>query len=150
MSEAILNEMLTRLSAITIAGGYNTDMGDSASIAQRQYNTDEITADGAVNVYDTGDSNEDDESMGSEYLLRLDLSVEGHIRIGDNSAVTLANKLQKDIKKAVLLTSDRIMGGLVLDVRYTGREVEYPDAAGDVVSVKLNFYVLFMETYGSP
>lgn len=147
---SIVNEALTRVTAITVAGGFNTNIGNSASIAEKQYNPDEITTDGAVNVYDTEDANEDDEIVGSELVIRMGITVEGHIRVDTGNAVTLAHKLVSDIKKAMLLANDRVMDGLVLDVRYSGREVSYPSSAGDVVSARVNFYVLYMETYGNP
>jgi len=152
MSKAldIVNEALTRVTAITTANGYLTNMGNTASIAEKQHNPGEVTGNGAVNVFDTTDGNEDEEMVGDEVLIRLDLVANGHIRIGDGNTVSLAHSLLSDIKKAVLLSDDRIMGGLVLDVRYTGREIIYPDSAGDIVSVRVDFYVLFFETYGAP
>jgi len=152
MSDAlnIVNECLARITAITTASGYQTNMGNFASIAERQYNFDEVTRNGAVNVFDTIDSNEDDETVGDEYIIRLDLNVEGHIRIEDNNPVILAHSLLSDIKKAMLLTNDRTMDGLVLDVRYSDREINYPESSGDIVSVRVGFYVLYTEDYGSP
>ncbi len=146
----IVTVALSRVADISITNGYETDIGLVSSIAEQQYNPDEITSGGAVNVFDSEDTNEDDETIGTEYEIRMPLSVEGHIRVGAGNAVTIAHSVLSDIKKAVLLVDNRTMSGLVLDVRYTDRSIEYPKAAGDVVSVKVNFYVIYIETYGSP
>lgn len=146
----IVNAFRTRAAEITVANGYATNIGLAATIAERQYNQDEITTSGAVNVFDSSDSNDDDELIGDDIIVRLPVTVEGNIDIGTGNVVQIAHALVADIKTAVLLANDRTMNGLVLDVRYIGREISYPKSDSAIVSVSVEFYVLYTEPYGAP
>ena len=147
----VLDELLTRCETILTASGFNTNLGQNAQIVAPNLNPDEVTSTGAIVIYDTTETFVDDEETHySAPMIQVNYAVNAHIRIGSNNAVTFAHNMIDDIKTAVLLINDRTMSGTVLDFRYSGRETEYPDDAGDVVSVRFDFYTHHSETYGSP
>lgn len=147
----IVNTMLGRVEAIAISGGFNTNMGDHASIADSVINPDEISSDGVVIVWDTDENNsESDGSLYRAYENELSISIEGHIAIGTGNPVTLAHEMIEDIKQAVLLPDNRTLDDDAIDLIYLSRETNYPEPTGTSVSVRLNFNVRYMETYGTP
>lgn len=147
----ILAAMLVRCQTIKTASSFNTDIGLNAQIAAPNLNHDEVTAKGALVIYDTSEAYEEDVTIdAADYLVRLEFSIECHMTVGDNNAVSLAHNMTDDIKTAVLLANSRTIGGLALNLYYAGRDTEYPDGAGNIVSVQVNFYALFTETYGDP
>ncbi len=148
---SLLAAMLARCQDISIANGYLTDVGLSAQIESPRFNPDEVTSAGVLAIFDDAEEAGDIISIHTgDYQNSMDITVEAHIRVGANNAVTMAHNMISDIKKAVLLASDLTVSGLVLWLRFVSRETEYPNPDGDVVSVKLNFQALFIEVYGDP
>jgi len=142
----IISAIKARLETITKLGGFNTDAGDNVIIGRRTPDQTELPI---LCVFDIEDDPDEAERYLPEMMITLTTAVEAYVNVGTDP-MTAVHNIIDDIKTAVLDVTDRTLGGLTLDFGYGGREIQWPEDAGTVISVRVLFVCLYRETYGAP
>lgn len=139
-----IDAIKTRLQAILVAGGFNTNAGAQVYVGRRSFDENDTLP--AVTVFDNGEQSEE---IGSKRVRNeLVVSVEGFAAPSGDS-LTATSDLVGDIKKAVLL-DDVSLGGLAQYLGYRGYSAQPPRDGGTISSVLVNFSVVYDERYGDP
>jgi len=145
----VLDAIQTRLEAITVANGYNTNAGNQVHLGMRKANPDDVDTGPVLNIYDTSDEADETTGWGAEPIhTTMRINVDSFIRYVDAEVTLTAHLLFQDIFNATLNVADRTLSGLALDFGYSGRTVEYPEPGGDTVSVSVEFTCLIQMPYG--
>ena len=146
----ILEAIETRLQAITVVGGYNTDAGNQVYLGKRQVNPDEVDTGPVILVFDESDelAEEGGNVCGTEFV-QMSVSVQAFMEYVAIAHTRLMHLLIQDIKRSIFL-SDSTMGGICSAVLYGGREVDYPEPGGETVAVTVTVNILYFESYGAP
>lgn len=151
ISLQIAQALESRLQAILVSNGYNTDAGSQVYLGFRQINPDEVASGPALLLYELDDEpREDDQDFCQESIIDLNFQVDGIQAFGDDSTSEVLALLWQDIAKAVFLSADKSIGGLALSVRRGPRTFAYPEDGGATIAVQQIVTVTYTETYGDP
>lgn len=146
----IAEALETRLQAILISGGFNTDAGNQVYLGFRQINPDEVAAGPAVLVYELEDSPRDEDGdFCAGGIIDLSFAVEGIQEYGSASTSETLALLWQDIARAVFI-ADQTLGGLALSLQRGARTFEYPEQGGTTVAVRQVVVATYDEPYGNP
>ena len=142
--EQITQALLTRLQTITIAGGYETDIGLKMERARRSFDEEDLPAGALWPGVEEG---------AKEYQANnneMSVDIEGHAQVGaSETADAIANRLIADIQKGVE-THDAALSALIDGLQYRSVEPQYPEDGGDVVSVRVSYAVKYKTARGDP
>lgn len=144
----ILSALETRLETILTDDGFNTDAGLNVYRGRRSFDWADATLFPAVSVFDPVE--EADPSHEERIDNILTVFIEGHCWADPDDPADGAHDLLADIKKAVLVYDNQTLGGLAASMEYGGREIEFPDDAGSVVTVRVTVKIAYPELYGDP
>lgn len=140
IAEQIIDAMVVRLQAITVAGGYNTTPDVSRNRpALDGGNDDELPA---LVVREQQESSQQLTS-GGQVDNRLLLIVECWTR-------GTLSQLVADVKKAAFDPTDRQLGGLSHNVLYEGWERVDDEVGTEITGAELELTVEYREQYGDP
>ncbi len=150
LDQLIVEVITQRASEIKISNGYLTDLGDNildeSIILAPDF--DEFPA------MFINDSDEEHLSQISDDLTERGLSiyVVAYIQFSHtDDAAQLARNAARDVKVAILDSSDKKLGGLLSnDLLCASRIVSRPPSGGSIVSISLEFTAQFFEKYGNP
>lgn len=149
--EQFLDQVLSRLAAITVDNGFNTDAGEEVHLGEApEFGPDDATSHIRVVV-------DDDEVGPHQAKLFVGLPISIHAIAPVTTAMNLglayrdAERVLADIKRAIEL-DDRTFGGLVKDkgiVRGSTRTLPR-DPGSDFVGVSIEYHAPMHETWGAP
>lgn len=148
-AEDISNEIAARISTITIANGYETDIGTHLMRGRRKIPADDevpcsVLIEGNDAIDDTNGR-----SQGARVKLRLPYMIDGFDRCEPNNPNVKAHAMIRDIKRA-LFNGDRNFGGRVYEVNYLGRDIgPRADGAG-LVQARVAIEVAYAEDLANP
>lgn len=148
VAKQILTKLDTRLKTILVANGYNTNAGQRVYRGRKSFDWGDAALFPAISVFDPEERCESLHEERNDYLLVF--HVEAHGFASASNPADLAHDLIADIKKALFIYSDQTLGGLVVSFEYKGREIQLPEDAGSVVSVRVVAEVKYPELYGDP
>lgn len=150
VSLQVLEAIKTRLESISVAGGYNTTPA-VVRLGTQTANPDELAVGPVISVFDLGDSAQRSGHLGS-HDSRIDMVAivdAAQVYTGAESTAAL-HYLSQDIHRAVFLSADTRLSGLALTVERGDRTVIYPDAGGNLIGVRQEVRITYLETYGNP
>jgi hypothetical protein len=146
----ILETLRDRLALISPENGYNTDAGLRVYLGRRQVNDSDVRLGPALNVYDVSDEVDDATAYGLDpAFVKLRVQVDAFISDLMGDGLKLAHEVIQDVYDAMLDPSDPTLGGLSMDMGYSGRSIEYPGSGVDTISVSLEFTTLYAMVYGT-
>lgn len=146
----IVEAVRNRLAGIDFDSGYNTDMGASLFLGKRQFNEHEMSTGPQLQFYMTEDTPSESDRHVDPMMIELGFVAAAAAEVKNDNALKLASDLIQDIKSAVLVIGGETLGGLSLDLGYSGSTIDYPEGGVDSVVVTVNFTALYQETYGAP
>lgn len=144
----ILSALTTRLGTILIDDGFNTDAGLNVYRGKKSFDWENQDLFPAISVFDPLEEVEAGHEERNDNTLTV--HIEGHVWADPDNPADGAHDLLADIKKAVLLFDDQTLGGLAAGMEYAGAEIEFPDDAGSVISLRLTVKIAYPELYGDP
>jgi hypothetical protein len=150
ISLQILEAIRYRLTKISVAAGYNTTPC-SVRLGTQSVLPEDVADGPVISVFDLGDSAERSGHLGShDSRIEIVAVVEG-VQVNNGAEATESlHLLIQDIHRAVFLAADTRLSGLVLGVERGDRTVIYPDAGGNLIGVRQEVRVSYLETYGNP
>lgn len=149
MSDTVKNALSaieTRLQAILVASGYNTDAGNQVYLGRR-YFVGENTVYPLLTIF-TGSEDPSGEGALGGYDLSRDIIIEGYVDDASTPTVSLENLIE-DIQQA-LEQSDITLGGVVDSLDYAGLEApEPPNDGSSIATVQVNYRIGYQRAYGA-
>lgn len=146
IAKRILTAVATRLSAITVAGGYHTDAGKRIYMGMPSFDSEDDT----FPLLAVFSREEPPQALtGQRSRNTLTVLVNGFL-LADNDATNKAHDTLADVKKAVLLAADSTLGGLAHHLAYLGSEQRLPEDGSTVVALEIRFDATYDENYGDP
>lgn len=140
-SADVAAEIVSRMSGITVANGYQTDIGTLVFQGRRNISDNSIPC----SVLIEGTDDVTDQSARNVVRLRQHYVVGGYVECDPDNPNVAAHKVLRDIKKALFKDGDR-WGGKVQKVTYDGRDIG-PRADGEpIVFAVVHFSVEYAET----
>lgn len=150
VSYQVLDALRTRLQAISLDGGFNTDAGERVYLGKRRINPDQLDIGPAINIYDTEDEVDEETAAWDESVrATMTIMVDAFIRDVDGEGTELAHLVIQDIFNAALSATDLTLSGVALDLGYAGRTIEYPEVGGDTIAISMEFSSLIDLPYGN-
>lgn len=152
----ILTVLQSRLAAISVAGGYNTNAGAKVYMGRAFLDADKDvpsltlhegrpTGDGFGFVENTSNNPALGARMSPEY------TVEGLIAIGADAQITAAHKLLSDIKKALWGVAEcGELAGTLNDHRFVGHAVLPHQAGSNRMAVAVVGAYSYIENFAAP
>ena len=132
------------LAGIRTANGYNTDAGIRVYRGRRAVDEDEIPCltliEGEDSVIDANDR---------QVSLAVPYSIEGHTACDAENPNDAAHVLIADIKRAIF-SADNRLGGLVKDIRYTGRIMAPRTDGASIAVVSVGIEARLVENLAQP
>jgi len=136
--------VITRLQAILVSGGYNTDAGGQVYNGVRFFQDDQIFP--ILTVF-SGDEVVEKLTY-NDWRLERTVNIEGYVKDATTPTTSL-EQLIEDIQRAIE-QSDTTMGGLVEMIDYTGvEEIDPPEAGSDIAGVRVTYLFTYRRTYGA-
>jgi hypothetical protein len=138
-------ELTTRLSAITVANGYSTDVGLNVYRGKRRLAPEDVP----LVVILEGEDRVDGRTrhtvkLGQKY------SVEAHMVCADpDNPNDTAHLMLADLKKAIF-TGDATFDRRVAELNYTGRGIGAREDGTDIVFATVDFELVFSEDLRNP
>ena len=141
IADRIVTAVYSRLQAIQVASGYQTDAGDNVFLDRASLDSESIDYP-ALLVYDL--SEETEELTSGRYRNRLAIQVCAFAKDAD------VRPLIGDIKKACLLAADTTLAGLAHHLGYSGYTIERPEDGSRFARADVQFWAQYDENYGDP
>jgi len=136
----------TRIATITIANGYNTDIG--LKVMRGRKRLDEKSLPCAV-IVERDDKILD--SRPSQVKISQPFIVEGHTACDADNPNDAGHKIIADIKKAIFATKLKYgTDGQVITVNYTGKSIAPREDGMSVVAAAVEITVEFVEILANP
>ena len=144
--ERIISAIVNRCSVITVANGYNTDIGGNVLRAKVTLGKDEPPA--AVVFPEPEESSR---KYGKQHCV-MPVRVEGTAYYGSDNPSVAAERILGDLIKCICGgTLSDVTGGLADDVEYTGGGTdEYPDAGEKLIGASAVFNIKYKTVAGDP
>lgn len=148
VAKRLVLEISSRCQQITVANGFHTNAGQQVFRGRVTFDAeaDPLPALSIFAHEEVIEQNMHDERMD----VKLNIAIFAHAETDALNPLDIAEDLVADIKRAVLLLSNRSAGGLCQDIRYAGREAAPPEDGSNTTSVRVHFEVLYPEIYGDP
>ena len=145
---AILQTLLTRLSAITQVGGYLTDAGDQVYLGEAPaLGPDDPDAAIAILV---GDEDPNWQGSGRACVIKLPLTLQAVAKTEIDGAWLMVEALLADAKRAIE-TADVDLGGLLTGPLARGPVTTLPRETGSLtVGASVGYTATFKEGWGTP
>jgi hypothetical protein len=148
-SEDVANEIATRLSGISIANGYETDIGLRVQRGRRSVPADDEPP--LVQLVEGSDDVLDESGRNSKSLIKVEQPyvLDAFDRCDPDNPNVQAHKMIRDMKRAIF-ADGRTLGGRVFEVKYLGKDIgPRPDGAA-LVQARVAISVSFAEDLASP
>src|SRR3990167_4114681 len=143
--EAILAELLLRLSAITIAHGYATDAGDQVFLGESPQLGEDDPSQGLALVV------EDDEVNSKGYVfITLPIAVQALAKADLDTPWLAIEAILGDVKRAIEL-EDRTLGGLLKsELRRGSTRTLAREPGSTTVGEGITYRCEYVESWGNP
>lgn len=142
----IVKAVQTRLAAIDGNGLYHTNLGHLVRRGKPNFSPDELPA---CAVYGSDSTAETEQGERAKVLAQV--YIEAHALIGNDHGEDVACRLLADIARAMELTGDERMGGLLQDrLSWESDEIIYPEESDTTVSVRVTYNIPHVRHYGDP
>lgn len=140
----IANEITARLAAISIANGYNTEIGARVYRGKRRLVEDDVP--GCVLI--EGDDIPQGDALRSVSIEQRYI-IEAHAQCDVNNPNDMAHLLIADMKKAIF-SVDPSFGRMVKRIAYKGRTISPREDGTAIVAAGIEIAVWFVEDLTSP
>lgn len=138
-----MDEIISRLEAINISSGYNTDAGNQVYAGVRVFQDDMSFP--IVAVF-TGSEFVEKLTYNS-YRAERTINVECYVKDLITQSIRL-EQLIEDVQQA-MEQADVSLGGLVEVLDYTGiEEIELPDGGSNIAGVRITYLITYQRQYG--
>ena len=148
-SEDVANAIVARLATISIANGFETDIGLKIQRGRRKLPGDEEPP--CIQFVEGSDDVEDTAGRQSMALVKVEQPyiIDAFDRCDADNPNVQAHKMIRDIKK-VLFADGRTLGNTVPEVKYLGKDIgPRPDGA-NLVQARVAIAVCFAEDLSKP
>lgn len=148
VAKRLVKTISDRCETIRVANGFHTDAGQQVFRGRMTFDA-EVDTFPCISIFaheEVIEQNSHDERMD----VQLNIAVICHAPQDILNPLDIAEDLVADVKRAVLLLSNRNADGLCADIRYAGREAMVPDDGSNTTSVRVHFEVTYPEIYGDP
>ena len=139
--EQIMASFAARLAAITVANGYQTDIGDNVVRARRSFLEEDLPAISVIDGAETFDR------RGGSVLVSVPIEV--HVIRNTTTHGSDCNKTLADVYQCVE-SWDFKTAGLIDSIEYQQGEPEYPEDGSDVLKVVSRFLLKYNLVKGDP
>lgn len=143
-AQEVAAEITSRLAAITVANGYDTDIGARAMRGRIAMDVDMLPC---VVLYEEPDTAED--SRPNEIKISAAYTIEGHAACDPDNPNDTAHMIVSDIKRAIF-GGQRMLGGKVRDLRYVSRSIAPRQDGMSIVSAAVQITASFYESLIAP
>ncbi len=138
----------TRLQGITIANGYNTDIGLRVFAGRGSINIEEVPC---IVLVEEDESVE--EQSGTQARVVLPYTIEAHDACDPLNPNDKAHLMLADLKRAIF-AGDRTFGGKLIKpkdgLQYTGRSIEVRPDGVKLVAASITIEVRYVENLSEP
>lgn len=138
--------LVARLAQISIANGYQTDVGLRIFRGKTAIDPSEAPCLTLIEAGDTPTSNDSGENV----ALDGEFAIEANITCDPNNPALAAHAAIADIKKALFAGDDLRLGGLAKSMRYLGRLMEPREPGTLVVGAAVRISVSWVEDLTAP
>lgn len=150
-AEDVAAEIQTRLAAVSVANGYETDLGATVYMGRVGRQIDKTMVPCCTVV--EGDDEVDRARVSTQYQLQQTYILLAFVPCDPDEPNTAAHKALRDMKRAIFLTNgrpDTRWGGTVKDVAYLGRDMAPRDDGEAFVLAIMEIAVTYVEDISSP
>jgi len=142
-AKSALAAIITRLQAILVSSGYNTDAGNNVYAGVRCFQDDQTFP--IITVFSGPEFVE--KLTYNSYRSDRTINIEGYVKDKTTPTVSL-EELIEDIQRSIE-QPDVSLGGLVAMVDYTGiDDIDPPERGSDLSGIRITYVVTFDRTYG--
>ena len=149
-AEGVASEILSRLAGVTVALGYETDVGASVFAGRKRIDDDQIPC---VVLIEGGDVPSRSGPSRTSHKVVQHYVLQAYLACDPNAPNTAAHKAIRDLKRAIFRTAgkpDPTWNGKVSEVRYLGRDIgPRSDGSAFVVAV-IEIEIDFVEDVANP
>lgn len=148
-AEDVAAELKTRLQAVTVANGAETDIGVSVLQGRRRLDESQIPC----TVIIEGNDAPDRVNVVASYQLAQQYVLMAYLPCDPDNPNIAAHKALRDLKRAVFLTNGRPdprWGGKVKDVEYLGRDIGPREDGSAFVLALIEVAVTYVENLAAP
>ena len=148
-SEDVADGLAQRVEQISIANGYETDIGLKLQRGRRRMPADDEPP--LVQLVEGGDEISDESGRGAGARIKVTQTYvfDAFDRCDPDNPNVQAHKMIRDLKRAIF-ADGRTLGGKVYEVKYLGKDIgPRPDGAG-LVQARIMVSVSFAEDLSNP
>lgn len=144
----ITKELSARLGVIKKADGYHTDLGNMI-FRGRLIPQENDCPMAAVTLRSV---EVQDDSPVDKLSVNVEIEITGFEAFKDQHPEDIALKMAQDIHRAIELPINPVgrTDNIIRRVKYQGDAVDYPESAGNIVSVTVPYQFSFSRPYGDP
>lgn len=147
-AEAVSQEIQTRLQAVLIANGFQTNMGQRVYLGKLAIEDQHVPCVSVVEGIDN--VNPSDSRKNPTALVKQQYALVGYAVCDPDHPNETAHKIIRDIKRAIFKGSNSDFGGKVSTVRYIGRNIGPRADGAAVVQAVVEIEVAYVEDLGNP
>lgn len=143
-------EINTRLAAILVTNGCETDIGADVQLGRRKVPADDETP--CTQLVEAPDTVEDTAGRMQAALVkaRIRYLIDAFDRCDPKNPNVKAHAMIRDIKRAIFKGGNRTFGGLVAEVAYKGRDIGARPDGSPYVQVRVVIEVSYAEDLANP
>lgn len=138
----VMQRIAQRLEELTVARGYNKNIGHKVYLARRSFDEEDVPA---LSLFDGVDENEKDAYGGVLSMMPVDINVHDLVA---SDHVEHINRLYADLRS--VMEADITLEGVAENIELIGGGPSYPDDGSDVVSLLVSYAVSFRTRRGDP
>jgi len=148
-SEDVANAVVARLATISIANGFETDIGLKIQRGRRKFPADSDPP--VIQFIEGDDAVEDTAGRTRTALVKVEQTyvIDAFDVCDPDNPNTQAHKMIRDMKRAVF-AADRTLGGIVSDVKYLGKDIGPRLDGIALVQARIVIAVCFAEDLSKP
>ena len=149
-SEDLLNAIETRIKGITVANGYETDVGLKVMCGRRKLPADDELP--CTQIVEGPDEPGAEAGGQRSAMVRSEqvYVIDSFDTCDPDNPNRKAHQIIRDLKKAIFGGGNRTLDGLVPDIEYLGKDIgPRPDGAA-TVQARIAFKVSFVEDLSKP
>lgn len=144
VASEISDLLAARLAQISIANGYQTDIGARVMLGRRRLDESHVPCAILVEGDDTLKSEQRD-----RVLLEVVYMLEGHSACDPDNPNVTAHKIVADLKKSIW-SGDATFGSRVKNLRYLGRQIQPREDGQATVAAGIEISLEFTEQLSAP
>lgn len=143
----VANEIKARLATISVAGGFNTDIGGTVFQGKVAITDPDVPC---VSVIEGQDEAEHNTGRSSLVLVEQQYALVGYAKCDPADPNATAHKIIRDIKRVIFRAKDASFGGKVRSVQYLGRGIGPRADGAPIVMAVVEIAVVYVEDLSAP